>query len=223
MTDGTTGIPVAPTAEDISMAQTVFQKAADALVNMSHLANEVAELRQQVQQMNDTLSSLRRQNDSLDEALANSRQRRQELEQQLASARDEAQREKARADSAEAKRDAYFNEMSGYIEDREQARKERDDAQLRVLELEERVEKAEGQLRDIRNYASQVFGFNTPAPEPQPAPAEGASLGSILPSGEAQPEGPPEEPDWGRNTRWSKVHNRWVNDEWYNPEAEAAA
>lgn len=191
MTDGTTGIQVAPISEDdMNKLQSIFQRALDAIVSMSKLAGEVETLRQQVGQLTDDAERLRRANAGLDESLYQARNQRLDLERKLAEAEQAkatAQREcsdwQSKANSAEAKVNELRNENT-------LRNNELEESQYRVIELEDKLKAAEAKVGAIH----AALGI-TPAPEVPPAPPP--SVGPVVqPTPEASPTPVPEVAEW---------------------------
>ena len=90
MTDGTTGIQVAPiTEDDMSKVTSILKRAADAIVGMSQLAADVDMLRATVASLQQDCDRLRNQNNALDEALNHSREMRDNQARELASTKDQ--------------------------------------------------------------------------------------------------------------------------------------
>lgn len=205
MTDGTTGIPVAPITEDeMTKVQDILRRAANAIVGMSQLANDVDSLRQQVAQTQDELNKLRRTNDALEESLSHHRQARQELEQRLADAeqaKTTAQRE------ADDLRENVAHNNRAIIDVRDaynRAMKDRDDAELRAMEAEDKLKAAEAKLARI----AEVFGPEAPKPTPEPVKVE-----SVPTKVEQDTSNPPKvEIDWSRPHHWDHTLGDYVND-----------
>ena len=90
MTDGTTGIQVAPiTEDDMNKVTSILKRAADAIVGMSQLAADVDMLRATVASLQQDCDRLRNQNNALDEALNHSREMRDNQARELASTKDQ--------------------------------------------------------------------------------------------------------------------------------------
>ena len=90
MTDGTTGIQVAPiTEDDMNRVKSILQRAADAIVGASQMANDIAAMRAELDALKADSERLRNQNNALDEALNHSREMRDNQARELASTKDQ--------------------------------------------------------------------------------------------------------------------------------------
>lgn len=165
MTDGTTGIQVAPiTEDDMNRVQTILKRAADAIIGMSQLSADVDMLRQTVAGLQADTDRLRNQNNALDEALNYSRSERDRQASELVN---------VKAELASAHDGAYSlkleNDKLGLVNvqlhgDLDLTRKERDDAQFQVLDLQERLTIAEGKLAKVAELHKALFPETEPAP-----------------------------------------------------------
>lgn len=169
MTDGTTAIPVGPiTEDDMSKVHDILRRAADAIVGMSQLKIDVDTLRQQVAQLSDDAERLRKSNAGLEESLWQARNQRQELEaklaeatQAMATAQREAEDWQHNANNATAKAQSLGDELASTKHDR-------DEAQLKVMELEDSLKSATDKLAKVK----EIFGISPEAVQPKPeAPA----------------------------------------------------
>lgn len=219
MTDGNMGIQVAPTAEEIMNAQSVFQKAADAIVGLSSLKASVDALQTQVTQMSDELDRLRKQNAGLEESLYQARTHRFELEDKLNKAQAEAAQ--ATQDKASAQRDAehWQTSCNAALDKLSNTQRQRDDAEYTIIELQDKLKAAEAKLATIMG----VFGVSQ-APAVQAAPNVTAqAMADAPPPAEPTPEPPPMEAlsepeptpvpevDWNKPYQWDAVLLRYVN------------
>lgn len=163
-----------PQPNEIQQAQNVFQRAADAILQLGELRAAVSQLQASVGQMQTDMDTLRRTNNALEEALEHSRAARHELEaknNQLVSELATAQTELR---NASVNRDDWHNRSINLEQQRDEARKERDDAQLRVMDLEDQLKDARKKLDAIREGYASIFGNATPEAA-QPAPVAAPS------------------------------------------------
>jgi len=184
MTDGTTGIQVAPiTEDDMNKVRSILQRAADAIVGASQMADDIAAMKAELAQLRDDADRYRRNAEALEESLSNARVRRQELEGQLSTAiHAQAAAERERDDMTYRERNG--REAAAKLEtELSQVKHERDDAQLRVMELEDQL-KAHASKLDAIHKALGV------APEQiiPPAPIVRSGFVEVPPAPAAEPE-----------------------------------
>jgi len=164
MTDGTTGIQVAPITEDeMNQVQSILKRAIDGVVGMSQLKADVDMLRETVRGLQADADRLRNANEALDQALTKVRNERDAAQAELV----EAQAKADRATRLEAENADLRSQL-------DQAKRERDDHGMRTLELEESLKEAHLKLEAIRDTFVKAFG-QTPAMQPtspKPVPEE---------------------------------------------------
>jgi FtsZ-binding cell division protein ZapB len=165
--------------EDEMQIRSIFQQACDTVVNASHLAKEITELRETLNTLRVDVEALRRTNHYLNEEVTDLRQKRGELMQEnhrLREALNTAEENSRRMDEIH---NHDMETINATVADRDATRitlsntyKERDDAQLRVLELEDRVKHleeaervltershmAEDKLTSIRSVLATALG-----------------------------------------------------------------
>lgn len=141
---------------DMGTVQRVFAYASDTIVEASRLRQDFAQLRVEVDGLRDELSRLRRQNEFMDEQLVNVRRSRDEahgkiheLEGTLHERHVHIQELEARNKNLQFDLDTTKNELGN-------ARKERDDAQLHVMELEEANAKLAKQVEDVKSQWQEM-------------------------------------------------------------------
>ncbi len=172
--------------EDRMSIREVFTKAADSIVEASHLQTEVIPgLNKQLEELRSTIEGLkhdiewvRARNSQLDETLNHTRRQRDEAQAETAKVRQEfaeatAAHEKAHAelqDNYEASKrnaeywQAQYNETSTKLTE---ARRDRDDAELKIMELQERVDSFRKQQEAV---ASALSGLTSALGLPNPTP-----------------------------------------------------
>lgn len=153
---------IAPTAavttEDdmIAKVKEYIDRGINALVNQSKVASEVAELRLTIEQLRRDTDKYRSQNDMLDEYLVKARAERNEA---LVRANENVQHirdlELANSD-LQGSLDTAKRVMGQDAELVDQLKRERDDAQLRVLELEEELTKVKAKVEKFLNLADEI-------------------------------------------------------------------
>lgn len=199
-TDGNTAIPVSPTEESMKLAD-IFRKAADAVVAASSMPETIARLMSQV--------------DSLQTELEQRNQHAQELDQTIHELREQRDAYHAERDQVRIDNDNYVRQIDEMHKDmtatnaeldavkmeRDHMRGERDDAQFRVLQLEEELAKHKATLADFHDKLAGFFPAPEPTPTPEPAmqsehtpnPAPAPEMLPVIP---ADPEPEDDRPWW---------------------------
>ncbi len=177
----------------VSKLREAFDTARNALIEGSELARIVSDLRTTVGNLTSEVGALQRdleyvrnRNRELDEQVTQVRQARDEA---IADASGQRQRaDKAESDLSAALRDseALRTSLSGMYDRVDAAKRDRDDAEMRALELEEKLKAAEDKLAVIEG----VFGKS---PEVKPVPHYEVQprdeVGKFKPSYEAGSQG----------------------------------
>lgn len=178
-----------PQAEEIRQAQNVFQRAADAILQLGELRSAVADLQRSVSQMQHDMDRLRQTNNSLEEALTHSRAARQELERQNNDLHVELSNVKNELTQVSRDRD-YHQQAAQTLEvERNDARKRGDDAELRVMELEDKLKDAEGKLNTLQESFRKIFGqIEQPKATPPEPKREYGDLGRPVTDPQPQQE-----------------------------------
>ncbi len=217
MSDGNMAIQVSPVSEeDMSKARQVFEQALNSIVSLSQLSKDVEVLRQQVNDLTNTVNRYRSQIDTLDDALYRTRQERDEAvrransEQEMRLAAERSQHD------AEQARDHLQGVTAQLTDTVNRVSKERDDAQYKVMELEEKLAMANDRLNDIKSMAMDAFGLTIkeePKPEPTytPPAVEVAPLQQGYPPVVTEPSFPVEGTDTP-NQEPSKEKPWWESD-----------
>lgn len=196
-----------PTEDEMSKLQDIFRRAAQAIVDVSGLTAKVSELTAKVESLTHDIDGYRDRVRWLDQELDEVRQSRN-------AQRDRAEKAEALAVEVEAQAQAQAVEidtLKGRVESLtsrlHETEKARDDAELRVMELEDKLKVAEGRIARLKDFAATEFGLAEPkAPEPEPTPSQ-APASEPTPAPEPEP-GPV---DWSRPYGWSERWQRWVN------------
>lgn len=163
--DGTTAIQVSPT-EDATMTANFLRKIAEAVVNASTMPDQIKDLQSQIEVLKTTLERAQTHSQELDNSLREMREQR-----------DQARRER---DEAESKctfvvkdcerltneRDSANRDVEHYKLRLGEIRKERDDAEYRALEANDKLDTANAKLKEIEDRVASVFGLHKPTPEP---------------------------------------------------------
>lgn len=168
MTNGTTGIQVAPVVEenDMSKIREIFERAASAIAQASDLAKTVNELQHTVDALKADVEKTRQNNSFLDEALSNTRKSRDEALAEASELRHKLSTTEHDRDSALQQVETISQSLAAVNHDIEHVRKDRDDAMLEAMQAKDDLEKAQAQLKAIR----QSLGMDETKPEPQTVP-----------------------------------------------------
>ena len=186
MTDGTTGFHVAPiTEDDMNRVTSILKRAADAIVGMSQLSADVEMLRQTVSGLQADCDRLRNQNNALDEALAHSRNVRDTQAIDLSNAKSDLSQANTDLASAKSQVESLTIAVEGFKDKLHIAEQGRDDAELKVMALEDELAAAKAKLDKIAEAHALVFGAPEPKPEPTP---ERVSMTADTPYETAKPE-----------------------------------
>ena len=208
MTDGNMGFQVAPTEDEMANASAILTRMINAVVGMSQLQADVDMLRTTVQSLQSDAERLRNQNAGLDEALFHARQARHELEAKAKAAEESAMIASAASKTAIRSRDYAESQLADTKSALTQALDERDEAQFRVLELEDKLKAAEGKLAKVQ----EVFGIVTEPPKAEPVQAE------PIPAPEPAPLADPAPPTrtyfdhWSPGALWDSDKAKYYNE-----------
>src|SRR5215467_8346686 len=154
MTDGNMATSISPVSEgEMEQIQNLFKKAADTIVAFSSLSGQVEKLQAQVNDLSNQVTRYRNHIDTQDDAMYRLRQEREELTNRATEA--EHSRQSAVAEAEQAKQ--AYNGSQARLTDLEalvaSLRKDRDDAEYRVIELEDKLKVSEKTLGKFRELA----------------------------------------------------------------------
>ena len=168
MTDRPTGIQVAPTEDEMNSVQDILKRAISAVVGMSQLQADVDMLRSTVSGLQADADRLRNHNESLDEALHQSRMTRNELTSKLAQVETDLRNVSVERDDARKQRDIANAKVDNLAFDLDTTKRERDDALIHVMELEDELKAANAKLDEARAlFAPEPVKSTEPAPAPE--------------------------------------------------------
>jgi archaellum component FlaC len=135
-------------ANDANAVSSFFQSLADKVVLASTLPKEVEELRALVEQLKKDVESYREHMARTDEEISNLRRERQALQDENAALRRDLEIEQKEHTVAESRwsqacqeRDRWHNDFIQLADANETAKRERDDAQLKIMELEDQFKR----------------------------------------------------------------------------------
>lgn len=132
--------------DDANAVSRFFQSIADKVVLASTLPKEVEELRTAVESLKRDVEQYREHMQRADEEISNLRRERQQLQDENANLRSELSSTVADKNNAEARwgqacseRDRWHNDFITASTQFEDVKRERDDAQMKIMELEDSV------------------------------------------------------------------------------------
>ena len=177
MTDGNTAIQVSPTEDEMNHVRDILTRMVNAVVGMSQLQADVEMLRSTVQGLQADSERLRKHNEALDDALFQSRQARNELSTRLGETQHALSEVTQDRDDRKHLNEVNEGRISTLQESLHRAEQERDEAQLRQMELEDQLKAQATKLDAIQEGYRSIFGEATPAvpavqavPVPEPSP-----------------------------------------------------
>ena len=220
MTDGTTGIQVAPiTEDDMNKVTSILKRAADAIVGMSQLAADVDMLRTTVASLQQDCDRLRNQNNALDEALNHSREMRDNQARELASTKDQLAQATAERDRAASDNVAVSTKLGEALRELEQAKAEAAQWADEADKLSKERDAAHAKLDSIHvalGLTPQAMQAPTPTPpvdivagsdqswRSDPSPS------SVEPQAPATPAEPSTSTEWQPGYYWDAVRQLYV-------------
>ena len=220
MTDGPTGIQVAPiTEDDMSKVTSILKRAADAIVGMSQLAADVDMLRATVASLQADCDRLRNQNNALDEALNHSREMRDNQARELASTKDQLAETTSKCDHLLQTNNNLSDELQRVSNDLYNAKLERDQWADEADKLSKERDTAHAKLDSIHvalGLTPQAMQAPTPTPpvdivagsdqswRSDPSPS------SIEPQAPASPVEPSTSTEWQPGFYWDATRQLYV-------------
>ena len=185
MSDGTTATTLAPSEDEMNKFQhffgEIFGNMRDTVINASRLASEVGELRKAVEDMKHEVSTLRENARWLDQSLVETREARDRAIAEGRELRLGLSEAQAVARAAQEQIVSLNDSLKRTTDSLEQAKKSWDNAELRVMELEDENKALKAKLAAI----SAALGNNEPQPAVgqvvEQAPQPRAETGQFLP------------------------------------------
>ena len=174
MTDQSTGFQVAPVQEDAEMAniRSVFDKALNAVVAMSQLSKDVESLRIQVTDLTTQVTRLRAWNEQLDETLHHVRTERDTAQAKVRELTESSSISDHTIATLRAELEASRSAHATTTQQLHDAERYRDDAELKVMELEDQLGQHKTKLSAIYDAARSILPPPAPEPIPTPMPAQ---------------------------------------------------
>lgn len=163
---------VSTTEDEMTQAANIFAKMRDAVIDASHLAGEVAELRKAVAGFRQEMDALRRDNHYLTEVVSDLRTKRDALIEEAKTLRQE--RDSAEFNSSAWKSQAEIKDgrIEALTRELDASKKDRDDAEFKALELSEELEKVKAKLAKVMAVFSESETSPKAAEIARPAQAE---------------------------------------------------
>ena len=170
MTDGTTATtvlaPISPAEGEVDMSviKQVFDRGLNAIVDASHLRQELNDLRLLVADLKADIERVRDQNKWLDESLQRVRQERDAAQKAEAEANTEVTRLRAVNEDLVYRNGLQSNMIADLNHQNTLLLKERDDYGLQVMDLEERLKATQDKLDKVLSIAGSILGVGSQAP-----------------------------------------------------------
>lgn len=153
-----------PTEEDANRIVSMFQSAANAVVNASKFAKELAALRVQFDELRKEIEVYRTTNARLDEEVSRLRTERVDLQRENASLRAEIEETRVnlvatgtRLDATTRERDDWHNRFIETSSQNDTFRRERDDAQYKVVELTDQMEALKREVERWKSSSDDAY------------------------------------------------------------------
>lgn len=166
MTDGPTGIPVAPESmEDATMAK-LFRRAAQAIVDASEYPNIVKDLQGQVEALRSELDRKSTHASQLDQSLAEVRQERDGLKSKVSDLEGQTARQGEALSHSEITIQSLQDKLHSTEQALDHAKTERDDYGMKLLHAEEQVADWKDKANQARDRLNEILGmFKESEPE----------------------------------------------------------
>lgn len=149
--------------DDANSVSRFFQGLADKVVLASTLPKEVEELRQAVERLRNDVEAYRADNARMDQEINRLREERVQLQRENAMLRNDLENEchalvdaTQHIDKVTQERDQWHQNFITKSEAHETVLRERDDAQMKVLELEDKIKNLENDRDFYKSNATQL-------------------------------------------------------------------
>lgn len=136
--------------QEINMVREIFEKMANAVIDMSRASNDIAALRSEIESLKEDVRVVRDRNRELDAEVAEVRRQRDEAVKELERVRQDAAGDHQMLVDTEHALKNVRRDLETAQADLVQARRDRDDASYKNLEYVERAEKAEKALATVK-------------------------------------------------------------------------
>lgn len=174
MSDGTTAIQVSPvpTESEMSTFRAMFERAAQAIVDASHLGQRVNELSDQVASLRNQVETATRNNEYLAEQLTQARHERDDVRRELSDTSNAYAQARAEIASKADEIAVKDNTIANLRQAVANVEREADENMLRALKAEEELDKVKAMLNDAQAWYERVKAImEPPAPETPALPA----------------------------------------------------
>ncbi|HSW92139.1 MAG TPA: hypothetical protein VLG09_05840 [Candidatus Saccharimonadales bacterium] len=159
---------ISPVSEvEMSQIQNLFKKAADTIVAFSSLTEQVERLQAQVNDLSNQVTRYRNHIDTQDDAMYRLRQEREDLTKARNDAEAKAEQATHEAQIAKSELEVVKVQVSDLDARVTRLMKDRDDAEFRAMELEDKLKKSEDMVAKFKDFAKGL-GMITPEPKPEP-------------------------------------------------------
>ena len=211
MTDGTTGIQVAPiTEDDMNKVRGILNRAADAIVGASQMAQDINSMRTELASLRVELDKLRNQNSALDEALYQARTTRQELENKLQAALADAEQSRQAANVHAADYDRVNDQLGRVQSELATVKSERDQWADEADKLSKERDTAHAKLDSIHvalGLTPQAMQAPTPTPPVDIVAGSDQSWRSDPSPSSVEPQAPATPVEPSTSTEWQPGYN----------------
>jgi len=206
--------------QEMGKVKEIFDRALNALVSASSLAKEVEQVKSDLEALTSQVNHYRNTIANQDDQITRLRQDRDAARTAQYQAEDTARHMTTQIETIKRENDS-LNGSNIRLNDRiSEVTKERDDAQFKLLELQESHAALSKKLDDVKAHMQSVFGLA------EPQPAKTSDLLSKEPVAEPLAQSSPQglEPDWMPRTEPTpepvKASDYWGSDSGdQNPEA----
>ena len=144
--------------EDMGAVRSIFDRAANAIVEASRLSKEVAALRSEFDTLKWDMEYLRARNRELDEMLAQTRAQRDEALSQVHAFRNELVEAKSHNDSLTAAQASNEHSIASLEAELGQTRKDRDAYGMEAMQAKDELAKAKATIDKLRSVIQATAG-----------------------------------------------------------------
>lgn len=157
MTDGNMAT-ISPVSEgEMDQIQSLFKKAADTLVAYASISGQVEKLQAQVNDLANQVTRYRNHIDTQDDAMYRLRQEREELTKAKNDAIHEAEVARQQYEVDKQENERLTVKVQNLQDQVAKLMKDRDDAEFKALELEDKLKTANNDLGKVREFARSIL------------------------------------------------------------------
>ena len=171
-TDGNTAIQVSPipTETEMSTIRSMFDRAANAIVQASELNRDLTILRHEFDAFKQDMDSQRRRNQELDEMLTHVRAQRDKAEAELSHSQSELHSVQMQAQGLHDTNAVQAETIARLREELDETKTEKSEVLDMYYCAEDEADKAKAKLANFQSLAMDAFGLYKPEPVPAPKP-----------------------------------------------------